>query len=444
MRILCFGKYPPIQGGVSRAVYWAVRAAAATGHSVDVITNAWEVEHGARTLLSQEDLSILSPPNTKVHFTHITPVDSCMACGSADLSKLVGLGHDVAYRRKPDLIIGWYLEPYGIAASIVGNILKLPVVLIHAGSDIGRLAKHDNLAQAFRLAFSLSSVVVTNPDDRILGILSELGASQEKLWFPQVSPLPDVYSTVQPKLDVAEICRTFANSLTDYPLPWELVSRIIEMNAKPGPRQHVPTLGVYGKVGRSKSSFDLIDTLSTLAEKGVRFNFLSIPVGSALDLESYSSKLIGSLALQKCSWMLPPLAPWRIPSFLASCDVAFYLEHKFSIPYHSTAQIAREILASRTALVCSREVVENSGFGMNLVDGKNAVIVEDPSDHLSFEEKVCHLLSEPDAISSLAAHGKALSDFIEQNAPGQSLIEDLIVDFPAWGITSDQIMNTCQ
>ena len=51
MRVLLFGKVPPIQGGVSRATWTAVNDIAAAGHEVTVISNGSALEPGFRQML---------------------------------------------------------------------------------------------------------------------------------------------------------------------------------------------------------------------------------------------------------------------------------------------------------------------------------------------------------------------------------------------------------
>jgi len=38
------GKYPPIQGGISRRMYWLARCFAELGNQVHFVTNSYEVE----------------------------------------------------------------------------------------------------------------------------------------------------------------------------------------------------------------------------------------------------------------------------------------------------------------------------------------------------------------------------------------------------------------
>src|SRR5262245_40365378 len=55
MRICLFGKFPPIQGGVSMRTYWVAHGLAQVGHTVDVITNAKEVTPPYRMFMRDMD-----------------------------------------------------------------------------------------------------------------------------------------------------------------------------------------------------------------------------------------------------------------------------------------------------------------------------------------------------------------------------------------------------
>ena len=58
MKLCVIGKYPPIQGGVSRENFWQTYALAQAGYEVHIVTNAQEVENEFRCI----DLPFLSHP----------------------------------------------------------------------------------------------------------------------------------------------------------------------------------------------------------------------------------------------------------------------------------------------------------------------------------------------------------------------------------------------
>ena len=58
MKLCMIGKYPPIQGGVSRENFWQTYTLAQAGFDVHVVTNAQEVENEFRCI----DLPFLPHP----------------------------------------------------------------------------------------------------------------------------------------------------------------------------------------------------------------------------------------------------------------------------------------------------------------------------------------------------------------------------------------------
>src|SRR5262249_45564770 len=73
MKICIFGKYPPIQGGVSMRTYWVAHGLARLGHTVHVVTNANEVTAPYRMYMREEDWARCDGKydggSVKVHWT---------------------------------------------------------------------------------------------------------------------------------------------------------------------------------------------------------------------------------------------------------------------------------------------------------------------------------------------------------------------------------------
>ena len=149
MRISIFGKYPPIQGGVSRLTFLTAQSLVKQHVAVDVITNAMEAPLGYRQCLMADDIQALCPREGLTVQSTKPIKDRHIPYANPFVSKLVGLGVDVARQRRPDLIVGWYWEPYGMAATVVGQLLDIPVALMHAGSDLGRLAQQPQLSTTY-------------------------------------------------------------------------------------------------------------------------------------------------------------------------------------------------------------------------------------------------------------------------------------------------------
>ena len=167
MRICILGKFPPIAGGVSHQTYLAAHELARRGHRVFVVTNADEVEPEFRQLLLAGDAERLeahySDGFVRCVQTDPVPVGSYLPRAQPYASKLFGLGLSVIEKHGCDLVVGWYLEPYGLVAAQLAATTGAPLVLRHAGSDLGRLAHHADLRRAYAWALRRADRVLTTP-----------------------------------------------------------------------------------------------------------------------------------------------------------------------------------------------------------------------------------------------------------------------------------------
>src|SRR5262245_54431510 len=116
MRVMCISKFPPIQGGVSTACFWSSVEACTSNHYVSVVTNAQETSFGFRQFFDEKDRSKLynDHANLKIYNTTDLECGSYVPWANPFASKLLGLSHTVASHFDPAVIIGWYLEPYGL------------------------------------------------------------------------------------------------------------------------------------------------------------------------------------------------------------------------------------------------------------------------------------------------------------------------------------------
>lgn len=430
MRICVFGKYPPIQGGVSAQTYWTVAQLAQRGHSLHVITNALEVEPGYRQLYlgNEQQYASSFPPNADISI-HNTSISSRQSYYHIPFSnpyshKLFGLGVNLIEETKPDVLFGWYFEPYAMVATVLGQLYDIPVVIKHAGSDIGRLSQNSDLKKAYSWMFQKASAVITVNRDPVVSLLAEMGLPQQKIRLSFGSKLPNYFHETG-KLDIEEYIENATSWLFDLKLPADLLERVRVMNTK-NLRAH-PVIGTYGKVGNSKGSYDLIQALGKLANAGCDFNFVTIAAGTDATLAAYYKALLSNMALAERTWVLPPLPPWRIPMFLNFCDVVCFLERDFPIKFHNPV-IPREAIVRGRCLVVSEEIAQRQAFRESLVDGKNIVLVN-PKDVDLLSGKLEHLLRSQETVENIAGHAKCLGEFIEQELPDVSsevlIIEEL-------------------
>ncbi|MGN6664173.1 MAG: glycosyltransferase [Solirubrobacterales bacterium] len=415
MRLLVLGKAPPIQGGVSAQTFWLARALAEAGHSVEVVTNATEVEPSRAQLHYGDDEARWldgSLPGLRIHRTTPLRADSFIPFAQPHASKLIGLAHAVLERHSCDAILGWYLEPYGVAAAAVGRATGVPYVLRHAGSDIGRLAEHPDLRVAYGRALEGAAGLIVTNERELEARLGETDRPRISVPRPR---LPEVFTDPPEPFDLDGLVAASGDWLRAAGAPPDL-DRSHYPPADRAPEPGVPVIGTYGKVGVTKGSFDLLAALARLADEGVPFAFLSLSCGSKDVLRAYYESIRQSPSLLERTWVLPAVGPWRIPGFLRECDAVCFLERDFPIEFHGPL-VPREALSSGSCLVCSAEAAAKPAHGGNLVDGRNAVVIADPRDHAALAARLRTVLSDPVQAEAIGGQGRLLARFWDEECP---------------------------
>jgi glycosyltransferase involved in cell wall biosynthesis len=412
VKILVIGKFPPVEGGVSGHTFWLARALAGQGHSVHVVTNAGEVEATFAQLHYGDDprwwQERVGSGHLRVHQTEPVAPGSFIPFAQPHVTKLFGLSCSVVEEHGCDVILSWYFEPYGFVAALVGQATGRPCIIRHAGSDLGRLADHPELKAAYRWALGAAAgLVVTNEPE----LRERIGRIDRPRIKVARSRLPGVFHSSSDPLDVAGLLEAAEPWFARAGLPDSLARDVLRLNAKPLPPD-VFTLGIYGKVGVTKGSFDLVEALSSRAPSD-SFAFLTMSCGYPEVLQRYYEALLASPALAARSWILPPVGPWRVPSFLRRCNAVCFLERDFPIPFHGPL-IPREVLASGAGLVCSAQVAAHPFYRGNLVDDRNAVIIADPRDHAALASRLGLLMGNRDLTWAIGRQGQLLARFWDE------------------------------
>jgi glycosyltransferase involved in cell wall biosynthesis len=403
VRICAIIKYPPIQGGVSAQGYWLARGLAERGHQVEVVTNAMEVEDTFRLRLTAEDSRELTPSfdnggRVSLHTPEVfSPKLTHIPQANPFVSKLAGLATRVIRDRGCEVIFSYYLEPNGVAAHLASAWTGQPYVVQHAGSDLGRLMKQPGLDTTYLEVFRRADGICTGSPYTFVG----MGASPESVYRHPPFYLPEGIFTPEAE-------------------PLDLDAHIAEIEAQlkaegkadalhnPGPLDpQVATVGIYGKMGEAKGSYDLLAALARLRQEGRRFNFVAVTSGR--EMERYR-RAVKENDLEDCTWVLPFMAHWRVPRFLRACDGVCFLERDFPIAFHAPT-IPREVLSCGTCLVLSGEILAKQPYRERMVDGESFLLVSDPKDHSVLAGALRRIVDDREGAREIGRRGvEVLSD----------------------------------
>ncbi|WP_165422926.1 glycosyltransferase [Ktedonosporobacter rubrisoli] len=402
MKICFIGKYAPIQGGVSRENFWSAYALAQAGFEVHVVTNAQEVEYQYRTLEDawfghpQAHLKATARGKLTIHTSSSSLKHSYIPWANPFVTKLATMATEVITAYGCDLICGYYLEPYGVAAYLASRWTGVPYGLRHAGSDVGRLLLCPDLQTTYIQTILAADYIFTARST--LRRFLHLGIDLDKLYFPARSSLPTTYFHPDaPPLDinalVALVCRSVPE--TRYR---GIYHRFADKPFDPS----LPTIGIYGKLGLAKGSFDLLKALKQLHETGFKFNFLALTQGRLQTMFDFA-QCIEEYGLTPATWLLPFIPHWSIPNFIRACTAVCFLERDFPIKIHQPG-VPGEVFACGTCLILSQEIAEKQFYREKLRSGYNAYIVDARNiSYLAATLKTA--LENPPASREIGMHG---------------------------------------
>ncbi len=400
MRLCFVTKYPPIQGGTCATTYWLAYGLAERGHQVFVVTNSAEVEDDYRLRLSEDDRAWLQPVfEASGGFVKVFQAERFhrakmqhIPCANPYVSKLAATATQVVRSYDCELIFAFYYEPYAVAGYLASRWTGRPLAIRHAGSDLDRLMKAPGLATTYKEILKAADGVLTwiNLAHRFLG----MGVAPSKIYMGMAGGMrKEVFRPEAPPLDLRQLVAEVG---------WSAIAEA--GGAAPELDPSRPTIGIYGKVGEPKGSFDLVESLSLLREEGCDFNFVALTQGREL---SRLKDLVRRRAVADRTWILPFIAHWRIPGFIRACTAVCFLERGFPIKIH-TPKVASEILACGTCLVLSGEIAAKQGYREELVDQKNVLLVADPRDHAELACALRFVLENPERARDIGRSGHSL------------------------------------
>jgi glycosyltransferase involved in cell wall biosynthesis len=367
MKIVLISKYPPIEGYVSSCTFWLARGLASRGHDITVVTNAFEVEDAFREELGAPDLDAYQGRNLRVRNTDPFQDYRLIPAANPSCEKLAAAAIEAS--EGADVLDAWYFVSYGSAGLLAHAATGVPLVLRHAGSDIGRLAASPHLRPLISAMLRKAAAVVANNASR--PSLEGLGAPSRKVRLIPVAVDTGAFhpSAGPEELDLPDVA---------------------------------PIISCIGKISRGKGTLQLLAAAARV-RGDFRLLFVSSDIGGLREMTVHS-KFRRKLVFKKF------VPPWRMPGIIRASRAVVMPEHGFPVPGHSPV-LPREVLACGTCLVISGELRQKVAGGM-LVDGENALVVE-PHDAEGFASKLSAVVQDEDAARRIGARGHRLSARIE-------------------------------
>lgn len=397
---LCFiGKYPPIEGGVSTENYWAARGLAERGHEVHVVTNAFEVEKPYRMQFYADDQSWLeetfaSGGTLAVHPTSTYDPRELTHIPGANpyVSKVAGIAKEVVDRYDCDLIFAFYFEPYGVAGHLVASWTGRPLAVQHAGSDLDRLMPNPYLAPTYQEVLRSADAIMTSGHH--VRRFASFGVEPAAIFpRPGVAIQPRSVFKTEPEPDDADRVERRARRMDDPD-----GDATIDLSK--------PTIGIYGKVGVTKGSFDLVEAAGHLRNEGLDFNLLAMTQGRVM---KRFVRAVHEHGVADVTWRMPFVANWRVPHFIRSCTAVCFLERDFPIAIHGP-RIPREVFACGGCMILSREIASKQFYQDEFDEGNNVLIVEDPKQTERLADALRRVLRNTDEADRIGRNGEAIRD----------------------------------
>src|SRR5215470_13201695 len=163
---------------------------------------------------------------------------------------------------------------------------------------------------------------------------------------------------------------------------------------KPAHLAGPPYIGIYGKLGEAKGSFDLLRAVKCLKQRGQRMSLLVAGRGWA-HAEASFHEAISELDIGDCVMRLPFLPHWRIPELIRLCQAVCFLERDFPIIFH-TPMVPREVFACGRSLIGSAEVLAKQPMAERLIHGWNCLAVRDVRSADELSSVIAAVLEHPE------------------------------------------------
>lgn len=412
MKVLIIGKRPPLQGGTAIQTWRFARDCVQSGHRVSYLSNAGDAGSNYRMLMTEHDQQYFDKLSQGIKFVDCEPLPygAFIPFSSSVETRLLGSGLDLV--DDSDIIVGWYLQPFGVVSSILARCHGKRSVLVHAGSDIGRLALHPQLRRAYEHAISGSQLITHSPTTQkiVAQLLGHTIESRVSIlsrgrrldpWFTRRGNIFDFASYALPR----------GGWYTEFPSILKTLQQCPQ-----APERNSFVITMYGKVGASKGTFHLLRAVRELLTQGRKVTLVLTLGGHVRAMGAITDFLNDNPEVGRNFVALPFLAPWNVANLIRSSDLVCFLESGFEIAFHSP-NVPREVLSVGQPLLMSGEIWRKYNRFLAIDPSVHAAVIEDPSNVAELATQIAELMDNNLARTRIGIAGLSASRGHEVSLP---------------------------
>jgi glycosyltransferase involved in cell wall biosynthesis len=419
MNVLLIGKYPPCQGGIAAKTYWLIKALASRTIHFDIVTLVPD--------LYRTPAGAPEPGRPTVRALEPCSTPWFLPGGDLVTERLVTAALELVAARRPDVIEVNYLAPFGLAAMVLADLLRVPLLVRHAGSDLVKLLgwnpTHDALAAVLRRADRVVTSV-GHPSGSLAGVRQVAGGQP-----PPGEPAPTLAPTPPPAL-----AAVLAERLICLPRYVPDPSTFRCLPPKDGP----PRLLLAGKVNYHWC-YKALDTMA--AALILRPDWQLEAVADGIGREAFQAELERRGLTGRVSWR-PFVAPPEMPALFGACTAVWAVDRPNDVTDFSNL-VFEALAAGRPCLVSpatvSRAKAEAEAvaldeadaegvFGAKAVAEMRSLIVVDPDDPLAVAQgldRARDQAAEPHSASTHMEFVPAYQAYVDANVALYRQLEDM-------------------
>ncbi|MGN7738525.1 glycosyltransferase [Pseudomonas sp. 22526] len=369
-RILVIGKAPPVQGGVSINTYEVALELVTAGYQVDLLSNRQEVAAGYR------QVGVNDQGRAGLNFIDIEPLTGFFHVPYSPLffERLAGKSLALLQDRDYSLIVGWYLFPYGAVASYISTVSGIPYVLLHAGSDINRLANHSSLKHMVARDLQNASAIIAPNNSAVTERLMSFGTSHENIkHYGGGAQFLKHHAVPGRTLDQLVIS---LRSLVSEEAPWfnwDLINSPAALDFSIDKQ----VVCLYGKASQSKRIKEVVEEVDKVSSE-VDFSVIMILAGELEELKGIYTLTRTLRSAATRIFFLPPLSVSLLHEVLDVCDVGICIEESFQVDSHLSRR-PREMMCFSVIPIVSKDFLSLPYYRDTLINSENCLVIDSVS-----------------------------------------------------------------